>query len=83
MRCDRCYLDLVAARSCQYLLDDFGLGVRIVLCVLPGAGCQSALCLFVEQSIFAMSPKPVTEQQHLLDFFTPVREDMQVSLWIW
>ena len=52
---DRCWLNLAATCSCQYLLNYFGLSIRIVLCVPPGSRCQFALCLFVEQSIGARS----------------------------
>src|SRR5215468_688660 len=76
------YLNLVAAGSCQYPLNDFGLSVRIVLGVLPGLGCQFALCLFVDQSVTGMIAQPIAKQQHLLDLFTPLRKDMQISRYI-
>src|SRR5687767_8949137 len=63
-------------------LDDVGLGVRVVLDVLPLSGGEVALRLLVQRPVVVVTAEPITERQHPVDLCRPDGEDVDVRLGI-
>src|ERR1700680_1765266 len=64
----------------QYFLNDRCFRIRIVLNMLPIAGCQFALSAFVLLPVFIMSAQPVTKYQHAPNFLAPDGKDVKVAI---
>ena len=69
----------INAGSCDDLLDDDGLGIGIILDILPFLLGQSDLSACVQIAIGGIASQPVSEHQHAVDFGAAGREYVQVN----
>src|SRR5438132_4614497 len=67
-------------RSRDNLLDYRGLGIRIVLRVLPVLASKLPLGALVQPAIGCVAAQPVAEEQHAVDLRAAWREDMEVDV---
>src|SRR5208282_3149485 len=71
---------VLPARSRDDLFHDRGLGVGVVLHVLPISLCELALGALVKLAVGIVAPEVIAEQQHPPDFRAPIRKDMKIYI---
>src|SRR5215469_5200222 len=69
-----------AACSRQDFLDHHGLGVGIILHILPVQLCQAPFGVFVKLAINGIAAQPVPQSQNAMNFRTARRKNVQVDV---
>jgi len=64
-------------------VDDSGLGVGVLLHVLPVARGELALGGGVELAVGGVRPQPIAEKQHSVHLGAACREDVHVDIGVW
>src|SRR2546428_13049165 len=70
----------ISTRSRENILNHRGLGIGIVLRVLPVLASKLPLGALVQPAIGCVAAQPVAEEQQAVDLRTARREDMEVDV---